>query len=81
MNWGRSTGPTAIQRLDEIIVPTLAIVGSLDSPDFDTIASILAKNIPYARKIVIDNVGHMSNMENPDEFNEIVHKFFKDIEK
>ena len=80
VNWGRSTGPTAIQRLDEISVPTLAIVGSLDSPDFDTIASILAKNIPDARKIIINNVGHMSNMENPDEFNEIVLNFFKDIE-
>ena len=81
VNWGTSIDPRAIHILDEIHVPTLVIVGSLDAPDFDTIASILEENIRDARKVVIDNVGHVSNMEKPEEFNEIVLDFLNGIEK
>lgn len=79
VNWGRSTGLEAIHRLDEINVPTLAIVGSLDSPDFDTIATILDENIREATKVVIDNAGHMANMEKPEEFNKVILDFLKEL--
>lgn len=71
--------PPAYQRLDEINTQTLIIVGEHDLPDFHTIAGILHEQIPEARKVVLPDVGHMSNMEAPDRFNEIVLGFLADL--
>ncbi len=81
VNWDSTTAPPAIERLNDIKVPTLAIVGSLDSPDFDIIASMIAEQVPDAKKVVIQGAGHMPNMEKPGEFNQIVLDFLKSIEK
>ncbi len=64
--------PPAAQRLGEIKAPTLVVVGARDLPDLLAIADKLAKEIPGARLAVIQNVGHMSNMEAPAEFNRVV---------
>lgn len=71
--------PPAIQWLDRISAPTLIIVGEHDLADFHTIAGILHEQIPEARKVVLPGVGHMSNMEDPDRFNEIVLGFLADL--
>lgn len=81
VNWGTTTAPPAIERLDQIRIPTLAIVGGRDSPEFHTIASILEQQIPNIQKIIIPGVGHVPNMEKPGEFNEIVLGFLSNIEK
>lgn len=67
--------PPAIQRLETIGAPTLIIVGEHDLPDFHTIAGILQEQIPEARKVVLPGVGHMSNMEDPTRFNELILSF------
>jgi len=64
--------PVAIQRLDAIHVPTLIIIGERDLPDLHGMADTLAQGIPGAKKIVMPDVGHMANMEDPERFNEIV---------
>lgn len=64
--------PPAAQRLGEIKAPTLVVVGARDLPDLLAIADKFAKEIPGARMVVIQNVGHMSNMEAPAEFNRVV---------
>lgn len=79
VNWGISTDPPAIERLNEINIPTLVIIGGCDSPDFHTIASTLEQQIPNVRKVVIPGVGHMANMEKSAEFNKIVLDFLSDI--
>ena len=71
--------PPPIQRLDGISAPTLIIVGEHDLPDFHTIGGILHGQIPKARKVILPGVGHMSNMEAPDRFNEIVLTFLADL--
>jgi pimeloyl-ACP methyl ester carboxylesterase len=81
VNWDVASDPPAIQRLHDIHVPTLAIVGDLDSPDFDTIASLISAKVPGARKVVIRGAGHMPNMEKPDEFNTIVRDFLRSIDR
>ena len=68
-------GVTAIQQLERIHAPTLVIVGERDLPDFHEVADILEQRIPGARKIVLKGVGHMSNMEDPEGFNEAVLTF------
>lgn len=65
----------AIQRLDQIGAPTLIIVGERDIPHFCAIADIMARSIPGAKKLVLPGVGHMSPMEDPITFNQVVSRF------
>jgi len=74
----RALDPPAAQRLHEISVPTLIIVGEHELPDAHMIADTL-EQIPNAHKIVLPSVGHMSNMEDPARFNEVVLNFLAGI--
>lgn len=58
--------------LSTIRVPTLVIVGSLDLPDFQAIALRLADEMPRASLKIIPNVGHMPNLEDSHQFNQLV---------
>ncbi len=71
----RNLRPPAIERLGEVAVPTLVIVGEEDIADFRQIADRLAADIPGAQLVVLPRVGHMSNMEDPVPFNQIVLSF------
>jgi pimeloyl-ACP methyl ester carboxylesterase len=67
--------PPAYGRLNEIGVPTLAIVGGIDMPDVIGVVDRIAEQVPGARKVVIPDVAHMVNMEKPQEFNDLVLEF------
>ena len=67
--------PVAAQRLGQISVPTLVVIGEHDLPDFHAIAHTLQQQIPNARTVVLPGVGHMSNMEDPEGFNKAVLSF------
>lgn len=67
--------PPATERLNAIDVPTLVIVGQEDNADFQAVSDLLVKDIPKARKEVIDGAGHLPPLENPREFNEAVLGF------
>lgn len=67
--------PPAYGRLGEIRVPTLVIVGSDDQPLIVQTADMLASQIPGARKVVMEGLAHVPNMEKPAEFNQIVLEF------
>lgn len=58
----------AEDRLGEIAVPVLMIVGDQDQPDALAIADQLQAGIPDIRKVVFEGVGHMVTMERPREF-------------
>ncbi len=74
-----SLEPPAIERLDSIRAPTLAVVGERDTSDNHAIADTLHEGVPDARKVVMPGVGHMANMEDPESFNEIVLSFLVDV--
>jgi len=59
--------PPAAQRLQELHMPVLAIVGEQDIPDFLRITELLCQQVPQARKLVVPGVGHMANMEAPEQ--------------
>jgi pimeloyl-ACP methyl ester carboxylesterase len=67
--------PPAIDRLGEIVVPTLIIVGDGDQPDIVATADLLAQGIAGARQVVMPGLAHVPNMERPAEFNSIVQEF------
>jgi pimeloyl-ACP methyl ester carboxylesterase len=71
----RPLEPPAADRLAEIRVPTLIIVGNRDRPEIMYRASILERSIPDAHKVVMSGTAHLPNMERPDEFNRIVLEF------
>jgi pimeloyl-ACP methyl ester carboxylesterase len=69
--------PPSIDRLDEIRVPTLVIVGELDRPETVARAETLERSIPGARRIAMPGVAHVPNMERPAEFNRIALVFLE----
>lgn len=58
--------PPAAQRLSELKMPVLGLVGELDLPDFLSITELICQRTPLARKVIVSGVGHMANMEAPD---------------
>ena len=71
--------PPAMERLQEIRVPTLIIVGERDFPDFHRIADILSNKIQNSQRVTLRGAGHISNMETPREFNEAVSSFLANV--
>ncbi|MEP6978657.1 MAG: alpha/beta hydrolase [Thermoleophilia bacterium] len=67
--------PPASQRLSEIDVPTLVVVGENDVDDFKQIAGALAEGIPGARKVTMTDTAHLPPLEHPEEFNRILLDF------
>jgi pimeloyl-ACP methyl ester carboxylesterase len=63
-----------IESLPFIAVPTLVVVGALDTP-FLAAADYMAAKIPGAVKAVIPEAGHASNIDQTEAFNRIVLEF------
>jgi len=78
-NYLQPLKPPAIDRLAEIHVPTLFIVGDQDVPDILEISDLIVTHVPGARKAVITNTAHHLNVEQPDEFNRIVLDFLNSL--
>src|SRR5436190_13759899 len=68
---------SAIERLSEIKIPTLIVVGSADVQAIHEITGLLHARIAHAQEAVIQGAGHMINMERPQEFNSVVLEFLE----
>ena len=71
----RPLNPPALQRLSELHVPTLIIVGELEDSENLAVADTLATKIGSAQKIIVPKAGHLVDMEKPAEFNRTVFDF------
>ncbi|HEY0605679.1 MAG TPA: alpha/beta hydrolase [Herpetosiphonaceae bacterium] len=67
--------PPAYDRLGEIRVPTLIIVGDQDQPGVITAGDLMEERIAGARKVVMHGTAHVPSLEQPAEFNRIVLDF------
>ncbi len=67
--------PSAFERVSEITVPTLIMVGERDDLDFHTMGRVLRENIHSSQYVVISDAGHIINMEKPVEFNQTITDF------
>jgi len=65
----------AIDNLGKITNKTLILIGEYDLYDLHNNAKIMNKKIPNSKIEIIPDTGHMTNMENPDMFNKLVHEF------
>ncbi|MGI9168395.1 MAG: alpha/beta fold hydrolase [Pyrinomonadaceae bacterium] len=66
--------------LSRIIAPTLILVGSEDALTPVADAEIMHREIGGSRMQVVEGAGHVSNIENPQEFNQALVKFLRDVE-
>ncbi len=64
--------------LAQIKVPTLVIVGKQDAITPVAVMKKMHQGIDGARLSVIPEAGHLSNLENPEQFNKIVFDFLQD---
>jgi 3-oxoadipate enol-lactonase len=71
----------AIERLGEIKMPALIMVGGNDQPDCIDIASILTMGIPKAKQVTIPGAAHIVNMQKPEAFNSAVLDFLKEVDQ
>jgi pimeloyl-ACP methyl ester carboxylesterase len=76
---GLGLDPHALGRMSEVTAPMLVIVGERDLPDFHAIAAALKQEVPTAQSIIIAGVGHMANMEAPEEVNRTILGFLRDV--
>ncbi len=72
------TDSAVIDSLPRITCPTLIIVGSQDDP-YLAPCEYMAKKIPGAQHVVIEDAGHSVNLDQPDETNVVVSKFLKQV--
>ncbi|HEX8237935.1 MAG TPA: alpha/beta fold hydrolase [Abditibacteriaceae bacterium] len=67
--------PDSSAGLQNIGVPTLVVVGSDDAITPPSVAQTLATNIPQAQLQTIEGAGHLSSMEQPEQFNQALLSF------
>lgn len=67
--------PDSVTLLKEITCPTQIIVGEQDLPTPPADAKLMADHIPGACLTIIPRAAHLSNLEQPDLFNETICSF------
>ncbi|HSA60155.1 MAG TPA: alpha/beta fold hydrolase, partial [bacterium] len=67
------------ESLKRINIPTLVLVGEKDQITPPSAALSLKEKIPNAQMHVIPTAGHLSNLENPAEFNQRLAAFCREI--
>jgi 3-oxoadipate enol-lactonase len=67
--------PDSVALLPGISCPTLVLVGELDQGTPPADARLMAERIPGARLVIIPNAAHLSNLEEPEAFNQALLSF------
>ncbi|MFM8528868.1 MAG: alpha/beta fold hydrolase [Ilumatobacteraceae bacterium] len=73
--------PDLSDRLAEIDVPTLVIVGDQDTFDLITIATRLAADIPDAQLHMISDTAHLPSLEAPVAFDSLLSEFLSKLSR
>ena len=68
--------PSAAQRLGELQIPLLVLIGLADEPGCVAAERHLASSVSGARAVEFPHVAHMIQLEEPQRFNELVLDFF-----
>jgi 3-oxoadipate enol-lactonase len=70
--------PDLPQRVGEVKVPAIVLVGDEDQPDMQAIAERLGRELSGARLATIPATAHVPSMERPREFDELVLPFLEE---
>jgi pimeloyl-ACP methyl ester carboxylesterase len=77
---GAPPGKPAYQRLNEIKIPTLILVGEFDIPDVHAHAGAIQAGISNSKRNIIPKAGHLIPIEQPALFNDAVEKYLNTID-
>jgi len=74
-------GPDVLanERLGELAMPILVLVGDLDQDDFGAIADRIRARAQNARLVRLDGVAHLPSMERPELFAELVLAYLDEL--
>src|SRR5487761_2015058 len=75
---GMALRPDATALLPQIACPALALVGDQDSITPISDARTLFERIPNARLAIIEDAGHLANLERPQLFTDPVARFLRE---
>lgn len=73
--------PPAAQRLDELRVPTLVVIGEADEAGSVAAERLLAASVAAARVVEFPGVAHMIHLEEPERFNRLVLDFLAEVDR
>ncbi len=65
----------AIRRVAAIHDPALLVTGDLDSTDIFTVADLVDRGAPHARRARVPGAAHMVNLEQPARFDRLLREF------
>lgn len=71
--------PPAETRLDQLRLPLLVMVGTLDDPGTQGSMRHLAERVPGARLEVFEGAAHMLNLEQPERFTTLLREFLAGV--
>ncbi|MEP6763258.1 MAG: alpha/beta hydrolase [Gemmatimonadaceae bacterium] len=74
-NLERDAEPPAADRLSELHMPILLMVGGNDTPFIKDVARAISGNAPHVKRVDIPGVGHMLNLEASEQFDREVLSF------
>ena len=72
--------PPASERLEELVMPTLIVLGEEDRVDIARAADDLVNSIPHARLVGVPGAAHLPSLEQPDAFNTILAGFLEQFD-
>lgn len=73
------TETPAFDRLQDLAMPVLIIVGTHDTPYILAAAEYMSKNIQSSRMIRIEDAAHLPNMDHPRAFQSAVSSFLESL--
>ena len=74
-----NTQLSAFERLGDLNMPVLVIVGAQDTAYILAAADYMTERLPSARKALIEDAAHLPNMDQPRQFQGIVQDFLKSL--
>jgi pimeloyl-ACP methyl ester carboxylesterase len=74
-----NTESPAFDRLGNLKIPVLIIVGTQDTPYILAAADYMVEKIPSAQKVRIEGAAHLPNMDHPHEFQTILKTFLEGL--
>lgn len=74
-----NTQTPAFERLSDLTIPVLIIVGAQDTPYILAASDYMVERIPSAQKVIIEDAAHLPNMDQPEEFQAIVINFLENL--
>jgi pimeloyl-ACP methyl ester carboxylesterase len=74
-----NTKAPAFDRLSDLKIPVLVIVGAHDTPYILAAADYMIEKILSAKKMKIQDAAHLPNMDQPDEFQTLITNFLEGL--